>query len=317
MKVKEIAGHALTPGRTVKDHIHVDGTTIKIPHVILSGAQPGPLLLVTAGIHNAEFVGIQAAIELSEEVSADDLCGTLVIVPIANVSGFENRTMSMVYEDGKNLNRVFPGDANGTEADRLAHMLFSTFIRYADAYIDLHSGDGYEELMPYVYYVGDTPCEGASAGMAGCVDTEYYVRSRCRTGGAYNTASVSGIPSILIERGQLSLFPREQVEADKKDVLNVMRSLGMISGDAVTFEKKRLIEYELFSPASGCWYPEKHAGDRFRKGELLGTLKDYFGRELYTLTAPDDGIIIHQCASLNILKDGAMMSYGTFAGKDI
>ena len=143
MKNKTIAGHELLPGKTTKDHIHVDGTELSVPHIMLSGNEPGPVLLVTAGIHNAEFVGIQAAVELSNEIDPAELAGSLIIVPLANRSGFENRTMSLVHEDGKNLNRVFPGDAEGTEADRLAHMLFSTFITHADAYIDLHSGDGY------------------------------------------------------------------------------------------------------------------------------------------------------------------------------
>jgi predicted deacylase len=311
MDNKVIAGHELVPGKTVKDHIHVEGTTLNVPHIILSGTRPGPVLLITAGIHNAEFVGIQAAIELSQEIDPADLSGTVVIVPLANRSGFENRTMSMVYEDGKNLNRVFPGDMSGTEADRLAHMLFNSFIRHADAYIDLHSGDGFEELMPYVYYVGDTPCEAASSAMAECVDTDFLVRSLCRTGGAYNLASVNGIPSILIERGQLSLYPREHIDADKADVLNIMKHLGMTAGTPVRHEKTRLAETELFSPDSGCWYPESHPGSRFRRGDLLGTVRDYFGNTLHRITAPEDGIIIHQCASLNIIKDGPMLSYGT------
>ena len=310
MKNRQIAGHDLVPGKTIKDHIHVKGTELYVPHVIISGATPDPVLLVIAGIHNAEFVGIQAAIELSQEIKPDELTGTIVIVPLANRSGFENRTMSLVFEDGKNLNRVFPGDKEGTEADRLAHLLFNVFIINADAYIDLHSGDGFEELMPYVYYLGDTSVEAASSAMTDCVDTEYYVRSVCRTGGAYNLASLNGIPSVLIERGQLSQFPRDEIESDKRDVINIMRHLGMISGRAEHFNKKRLYEHELFSPASGCWYPSLHAGDSFRKGDTLGVITDYFGQTIHTVTAEEDGIIIHQCASLNIVENGPMLSYG-------
>ena len=110
MQVKSIAGHELTPGKTVKDHIHVEGTELHVPHVLLCGEQPGPTILISAGIHNAEYVGIQAAIELSNELKVSELRGSVVIVPLANRSGFENRTMSMVFEDGKNLNRVFPCD---------------------------------------------------------------------------------------------------------------------------------------------------------------------------------------------------------------
>lgn len=311
MSIRRIAGHDLAPGKIIKDHIHVGGTEIHVPHVIISGRKPGPLLLVTAGIHNAEYVGIQAAIELSSEIDPEQLGGTLVIVPVANRSGFENRTMSMVHEDGKNLNRVFPGDESGTAADRLAHLLFNTFIKHSDAYVDLHSGDGYEELVPYVYYVGGTSCERKSAGMASCVNTEFIVRSRCMSGGAYNMASVSGIPSVLIERGQLSMYPREEIDADKSDVINIMKYMGMLKGVHMTYTKTQLFEHELVSPATGCWYPEYHAGDTFSRGELLGTIRDYFGRTIQEVRASDTGIVIHQCASLNIIKGGPMISYGT------
>ena len=48
MQVKMIAGHELTPGKTVKDHIHVEGTELHVPHVLLCGEQPGPTVLITA-----------------------------------------------------------------------------------------------------------------------------------------------------------------------------------------------------------------------------------------------------------------------------
>ena len=137
-----------------------------------------------------------------------------------------------------------------------------------------------------------------------------WMRSQCRTGVAYNLASLNGVPSILVERGQLSEFPREQIDRDKKDVINVMKMLGMLDGSHEEYTKKRLVEFELFSPASGCWYPRLHAGDDFNKGDILGTIKDYFGNTVCDITAPNDGMIIHQCASLNILKDGPMISYG-------
>ena len=99
MRYKSIAGHELTPGKTIKDHIHVQGTELHVPHVLLCGEHLGPTLLISAGIHSAEYVGIQAAIELSNELDVKELRGNVIILPLANRSGFENRTMSMVYED--------------------------------------------------------------------------------------------------------------------------------------------------------------------------------------------------------------------------
>ena len=310
MEIKTVAGHELTPGKTVKDHIHVEGTELHVPHVLLCGKMPGKTVLITAGIHNAEYVGIQAAIELSNELDVDALRGNVIIVPLANRSGFENRTMSRVFEDGKNLNRVFPGDREGSEADRLAHMLFAVFIKNADAYIDLHSGDGFETLVPFCYYLGDTPAEETAKGMIDCVSTKYCVRSRCRTGGAYNLASIHGVSSVLIERGQLSLFSREEIEADKADVRGILRYLGVLEGDWPRWPKQLLSEYNDDAPCTGCWYPEKKPGDWFRKGEKLGEIRDYFGRSLFTELAPADGVLLYQCASLNIIENGPMISYG-------
>ena len=310
MEVKVIAGHELTPGKTVKDHIHVEGTELHVPHVLLCGERPGPTVLISAGIHNAEYVGIQAAIELSNELDVRELRGNVILLPLANRSGFENRTMSRVFEDGKNLNRVFPGDREGSEAARRAHMLFEVFIKNVDAYIDLHCGDGYEALVPYCYYLGDAPAEETARRMVECVDVKYVVRSRCRTGGAYNLASVHGVPSVLIERGQLSLFSREEIEADKADVRNILRCLGVLDGEAIHHPKTQLWEYNDDAPCSGCWYPEKQPGDSFRKGEKLGEIRDYFGNVLFTEIAPQDGVLLYQTASLNIIEKGPMVSYG-------
>ena len=307
---KIIAGHELTPGKTVKDHIHVHGTELHVPHVLLCGVEDGPTALISAGIHNAEYVGIQAAIELSNELDVNELRGSVIILPLANRSGFENRTMSMVFEDGKNLNRVFPGDKDGSTAERLAHTLFDVFVRNVDYYMDLHSGDGFETLIPYAYYLGGAPAERKAREMIECVNTKYFVRSKCRTGGAYNLASMHGIPSVLIERGQLSLFSREEIEADKADVRNILRRIGILPGDYTTYEKTELAEFSDDAPCTGCWYPEKQVGDWFRKGETLGEIRDYFGRSLYTAFAPCDGVLIHQCASLNIIEKGPMVTYG-------
>lgn len=310
MSDKIIAGHELKPGKIIKDHIHIDGTELHVPHVILCGDSKGPTILITAGIHSAEYVGIQAAIELSNELSPSELSGTVVILPIVNRSGFENRTMSMVYEDGKNLNRVFPGDSSGSTADRLAHVIFESFIRHADAYIDLHSGDGYESLVPYVYYLAESPAAEKAWEMTECVKTDYVVPSQCRTGGAYNLASIHGIPSVLIERGQLSLYHREEIDADKEDVCNILRRWGVLPGEWATYSKTVLMEFSDDAPCTGCWYPSASVGDSFRKGDKLGEIRDYFGNTLFTEYAPSDGVLIHQCSHLNILEGGPMITYG-------
>ena len=141
-------------GEKAQGKIKITGYGIAMPATVICGVEDGPTVLITAGIHSAEYVGIQAAMELAKEFQPEELKGNVIIVPLVNVSGFEHRTMSLVYEDGKNLNRVFPGDPEGTAADRIAYTIVTKLFSIADYYIDLHSGDGFEQLHPYVYYVG-------------------------------------------------------------------------------------------------------------------------------------------------------------------
>ena len=139
----------------------------------------------------------------------------------------------MTPDDGRNLNREFPGNANGTLSQKTAWLLSQYFFPLADFYADLHSGDIHEELYPYVYYPGLPNAEiSAKAREAAMVlDMEFMVRSTATTG-AYNYAAISGVPSILIERGGAGLCLREDIDAYKKDLHNILCKLGLFTNSA-------------------------------------------------------------------------------------
>ena len=102
----------------------------------------------------------------------------------------------------------------------------------ADYYIDLHSGDDYEQLTPYVYYAGraDREVSAMSRRMAEQVDVPYMVKSDVASGGAYNYAASQGIPSILIERGGMGGWNNEEVRSTRRDVRNILCHLGIYRG---------------------------------------------------------------------------------------
>lgn len=303
-------------GEKQSGFIKVDGCGYEMPVTVICAGE-GETALITAGVHNAEYVGIQAAIELAREITPEQIEGTVIIVPLVNVSGFVRRTASMVYEDGKNLNREFPGAVNGTVADQICHTVVSKLFSKADFYVDLHSGDCYEDLRSYAYYVGpvEPKVREKSFQMARRVKAGCLVESQCTTGGAYNYASAIGIPSILIERGGRGLWSREEVDQDKEDVKRILAFLGILK-DYVE-EPEPVKETLLFqdavydnAPETGCWYPAFKPGDFFKKDDVLGSVRDYFGNTLHVCRAKDDGMILYQVASLNVLKDGPMVAYG-------
>ena len=110
-------------------------------------------------------MGIQTLIELSKRLKPEKVKGQLVLVKVLNREDFEKRAGSISWEDGKNLNRVFPGRKDGTKMERLAAAITESLIRKADYYIDLHGGDDYEELTPYVYFAGVAKPEKAGKGL--------------------------------------------------------------------------------------------------------------------------------------------------------
>lgn len=315
MKKSLILGHlAAHPGEKVSGYISVINADMQLPVTLICGSGKGPTVLITGGIHNAEYVGIQAAMELSQELLADTVSGNIIVLPLVNRSGFEHRTVSMVYEDGKNINREFPGDPDGTLTDKICHTMAEKLFTQADYYIDLHCGDGYEELTPHVYTLGaaSPKVNAASDTMARAVNVPYRYPSQNVSGGAYNHAGSMGVPGILLERGCKSLWSREEVDADKEDMYNILRHLRVLKGPAKVYgDVQRELRDGWFLNAghTGLWYPVYRAGEKFKKGALLGTIRDYFGNVLEECYAQADGVVLYETISLNILKGGPMIAY--------
>ena len=118
-----ICGLEIKRGTKLRTMLPVPDTMTKIPLTVINGVEDGPTLLITAGIHGGEYPGIAAAIELGRDIEPEHVHGCLIILHPVNIQGFWARREFIVPEDGKNLNRVFPGTPLGTLADktRLPH----------------------------------------------------------------------------------------------------------------------------------------------------------------------------------------------------
>lgn len=248
-------------------------------------------------------------------VRAEKTVGTIVILKVLNRPAFENRAGSLGLSDGKNLNRVFPGNPNGTEMERLAWAITKEVYPKVDYYIDLHSGDDFEALTPYVYYAGKAAQEvtEVSRKMAEQVDVPYMVRSMVSSGGAYNYAASKGIASILLERGGMGAWTSEEVNSDKRDVRNILSSLGMyqIRRDVRNYVPMEVTDvcYQAASE-DGLWYPAAKPGDMVAEGALLGTIRDYNGKLRETCRAEYTGVVLYQTGSLQVTEGGPVVAYG-------
>ena len=307
------------PGTKKSGFLKLGGGEFALPYTVICGSHPGETVLITAAVHAGECVGVQAAIELAEKLDPEKIHGRVILVKTVCRKEFEERSGSICPEDDKNLNRVFPGSPDGTRTDRLAYSVVCKLHSVADYYIDLHSGDDYEELTPYIYYAGkaDKDVSEMSRKMAEQADVPYMVKSDVASGGSYNYAASCGIPSVLIERGQMGGWSQEEAHSTQKDVRNILCFLGVYEGmrSYSTYYPMEIEEVRYQSASvSGLWYPAKKPGDIVKAGEFLGCTKDFEGNVLEKSYSDLNGVILYQVATLQVIKDGPMVTYGRFGG---
>src|SRR6266581_2732328 len=181
------------------------------PYIAVAGKVSGPTVLVTAGIHAAEYTGIEAAIRLGRGIDPNHVRGIFVVIPLLNRPGFYERSVYVNPEDGDNLNRLFPGDPKGTWGERFAHRLLTEIVTRCDHAIDLHAGDLIEDLTPFVIYrqTGDADLDAHITRMANAYGARWAVLSAPtgeRPGSLYAVASLNGVAAMLAESGGRGLL---------------------------------------------------------------------------------------------------------------
>lgn len=294
----------------------VTGSRSILPVTEIIGTKAGPSVLITSGIHGGEYPGMAASMEIAAMLTPEDVSGKLTFIHSANPCAFWGRRPEINDEDKKNLNRVFPGDPNGTPTDRLAAVLMERYIRRSDFYVDLHSGDIHEELCPHVYYSKACTREVSklSKRMALHVDVPYMVPSLA-SGGAYNCAALNGVPSILIERGGNGLCRTKDVEGFKRDMIRLLTHLSVLATDRFevtalheSVEEIKKVIYVL-GKGDGCWRTELHESDRVKKGNVLGYTTNLFGDRMETYLAEEDGVVLYINTSLALLNGKVAVAY--------
>ena len=148
-----LCGFEIAPGEKRHVKLPVPGGE-PLEAWLLCGIHPGKTLVVTAGVHGCEYVGILALQKLVETLDCATLYGQVILLPLVNSKGFFAGIKQLNPADDRNLNREFPGREDGTETQRMAWAIEKLLYPEADFLLDLHGGDWNEELAPLVFF----PC---------------------------------------------------------------------------------------------------------------------------------------------------------------
>ena len=275
-----------------------------IPMTAIVGEAKGPTLLVLSGIHGSEHAPIVASQRLATTLSPSEISGTVLLVHIANMPAYLGRTIYTSPVDGKNLNRVFPGDEEGTLSEQIAYILTNQIYPLADVVLDMHSGDGNEDLKPmwvgYYNRAGSPDVVARSRAIAFAfgfehiVEFQWQLTDRRAAIWAGSAAVALGIPSIDVEAGGQNTVAADAVEAIEAGVRRTMAHLKMTTASFPPIEKQAVIKDRTWisTPQDGSWIPRKKAGERINKGELIGYLTDWHGRKVFEARAPESGVLL-------------------------
>lgn len=287
---------------------------LEVPYYDVRGEKDGPTLAVTAGVHGCEYSSIAAVSDVVRALEGQKLAGRVVAVPVVNTSAFYNRTPFVTPEDGKNLNRCFPGNPDGTYSEALAHHVFEEVIAKCDYLIDLHGGDMVEALEPFMLF-DESPVEEAARAMAKAFGLPYAIcqpRADRIEGTTVAAAADAGIPAMVAEAGGRGLVEDDARRVLSDGVQNVMRSLEMLPRAASTTIETTVFRrfLWLYSPEQGWWDPAVRVGDSVDAGQVLGTVRTTLGEEPEQITAPGGGVVLFMTSVPAVARNGILSGLG-------
>lgn len=298
--IRALNVNALTPGEH-KFWFAVATDAIGHPQTlavrVFKGNKPGKRLMITAGVHGDEQNGILTAQHLARALVGLDLFGTVTIVPTVNLSGIarHSRDFHSAAPDSSsaNLNRVFPGNPAGDDANRYANSLWVNLLKpNADLAIDLHSQTSGSAYPLYVF--ADYRLED-SIRMARLINPDVILNDPGDPGILETVYNRSGIPSITIEVGIGRYTDLKMVNRATSGILNILKSYELIHGSADN-KKTPCIEGDeitsIRAKQGGFILCHVDLMDTVEKGQLLATQYNSFGDEVETYTAPRSGTVI-------------------------
>lgn len=282
--------------------------TGSLPVVTLYSGRPGPRVLITAGVHGGEYAAIAAGLQLSDRLYQSECCGQVTIVCPANVNAFWQRTEYVDPADGKNLGSVFPGNPQGTSAERTAWQI-AQWIRQSDYYLDLHAGDIHEHLTPFSLFPANTPVSQHSLQMARAAGLPYIIPMQSK-GLPICDAAAAFKPCVMIEMGGCGRWDTAETKRYTEAVMGVLRSAGTLPGAAPCTGEVLPGYLSVKAPMQACWESYVQPGEWVVRGQMIGRLFNFQNHTLLHCRAEQDGVLLYVVTSLSVSRGGSLYALG-------
>ncbi len=310
-------GISVEPGESKNIRIKISetytGDEIRMPIRVIRSKEPGPTVFITAAIHGDEINGTGIIHDFMFGDMVEILKGTLILVPVVNVFGFE--THERYLPDRRDLNRSFPGSSQGSLASRMAKTLMKEVVSKCDYGIDLHSAAFQRTNFPNVR--ADLTSK-VTRELALSFGAALIVDGKGPVGAFRREATKAGCPTIILEAGEPWKIEPSVLQIGVQGIRNTLIHLGMMEGERIEPPYQAVIRKSIWLRATVGGILKFHvtAGDFVEKDQPIATNYSILGKEQNTLICPQDGIILG-IATLPAVKPGEPVVHVAFPNKRI
>ncbi|UPL49703.1 succinylglutamate desuccinylase/aspartoacylase family protein [Hymenobacter sublimis] len=287
-------GLTIAPGEQVLTRLVISrlpsGTVIDIPVHVFRATEPGPTVLLMAGLHGDEVNGIETIRRLIRRRMLQPQRGTILAIPILNIYGFLN--FSREVPDGKDVNRSFPGNPRGSLASRVAHRFMREIMPLIDYGIDFHTGGAARANIPQIRCLLHQDAE--TDALAEAFGAPFTLHAGLRPGSLRETAMQEGRRIIVYETGESLRLDEEGIDLGIAGTLRVLHHLGMVPSVPPPARPSVVCMRSTWLRAkyAGLFRSLVHLGQYIEKGEVFGSVADPYGENSVRLESPVAGYII-------------------------
>ncbi len=288
---------------------------IEVPLLVVRGKRPGPVVGITAAVHGNELNGISVIHRLFETLPSRMISGTVVGVVVANVPGLHHHQRE--FDDGVDLNDIFPGNRAGSASQVYAYQLVERIIRQFDYLLDLHTASfGRVNSL----YVRADMTHSETASMARLQNPQIILHNPPSDGTLRGAAMELGIPAITVEIADPHRFQPKYIRPTLAGVHAVLAHHGLIKPRAVKQESNPVVcdrSFWMYTDRGGLLNVHVDLASVVKKGDSVAVLRNAFGEVIAEYQAPESGVVIGKSVNPVAQTGARVVHLGLFdqAGK--
>ncbi len=277
-----------------------DGSEVSLPIIKINGDK-GPNLFISMAVHGNEITGHKSIWYLLDHLRESELRGSVTIVSLVNADAFNYSIRGFPYST-LDLNRMFPGDPEGSLPDRVVAEVWEIASK-SDFVLDIHTAGiciPFILMHPSGPLIRDFVQEVAiSSGLTYLYNYDPGLYSRIGLNKSLVGMAVkNNVPALTIELPGLMGIDELGAKAGFIAIKNILTKLDMTDGEEEKIDffpvirGKNLRRMRVLSEVPGLLDYRVELGEEVEEGQVLALIRDPLGDVVGDARSPKRGYVI-------------------------